>query len=202
MNSLFSMINPLNENIRRVVLSGVIREDMASLFLEQITAMEYVDISKPISVYIDTFGGDVSAALLIYDTIKSCCCPIITIGIGKVMSAGTLILAAGEPGSRFITQNTRTMIHEVSGGAIGTMSEMENSIAETRRLQDIYVGILAKETGNSKKKILTDMAKGDLFMSAQETVDYGLADKIVPTRKQMKTALDKTQKAKKAKKGE
>jgi ATP-dependent Clp protease protease subunit len=184
------MISQLNEQLRRIVLSGTIREDSAAQFLEQITAFEYVDITKPITVYIDTFGGSVDAALLMYDAIKSCACPVVTVGIGKVMSAGVLLLAAGERGTRFITENTRVMLHEVAGGAFGPISEMEVSIAETRRLQEIYLELLAKDTGQSKQKIQKDIVK-DFYMSAAEAVKYGIADKVVPTRKQLKKLIMK-----------
>ena len=179
-----AMISQLNEQMRRIVISGTIREETAALFLEQITAFEYLDISKPISVYIDTFGGCVDAALLMYDTMKSCCMPVVTIGIGKVMSAGTLLLAAGEKGNRFITENCRVMIHQVSGAVMGNMTEMQNSIEETRRLQDIYIEILAKETGVPESKILKDIQSGDFYMDAPAAIEYGLADQLVPMRKE------------------
>ncbi len=89
------MISAMNEQLRRVVVTGSIKEETSSQFLEQITALECIDITKPISLYIDTYGGSLSAALSMYDTLKACCCPIVTIGIGKVMSAGVLLLAAG-----------------------------------------------------------------------------------------------------------
>jgi len=193
------MISQLNEQCRRIVLSGTIREESAAQFLEQITAFEYVDITKPITVYIDTFGGSVDAALLMYDSIKACACPVVTVGIGKVMSAGVLLQAAGEKGSRFITENTRVMMHEVSGGAFGPISEMEVSIAETRRLQAIYIELLAKDTGNSKQQILKDIGQ-DFYMSAAEAVKYGIADKVVPTRKQLRKLTMKSPAKKQTKK--
>lgn len=179
------MINAMNEQLRRVVISGVIKEDTAAQFLEQITALECLDVTRPISVYIDTYGGSLDAALCMYDTIKACCCPIVTVGIGKVMSAGVLLLAAGDRGNRFITENTRVMIHEVSAGAIGPISDMEASLEETRRQQEVYVKLLAKDSGTAKTKLLKDM-KAETFMSAEEAVSYGVADKIVPTRKPIK----------------
>jgi len=172
----------MNEQLRRIVISGTIKEDTAAHFLEQLTALECIDMAKPVSVYIDTYGGSVDGALCMYDAMKACCCPIVTVGIGKVMSAGVLLLAAGDKGNRFITQNTRVMIHEVSGGTFGPISEMENTVLETRRMQDVYVDLLANDTGTSKAKILKDMA-AEMYMSAEEAVKYGIADKMVPTRK-------------------
>ncbi|MHA1675808.1 MAG: ClpP family protease, partial [Candidatus Njordarchaeales archaeon] len=171
----------MNEQLRRIVISGTIREDSAAQFLEQVTALECIDMNKPISIYVDTYGGNLDAAMCMYDTIKACCCPVVTIGIGKVMSAGVLLLAAGDKGNRFITENTRVMVHEISSGTFGAISEMENSVLETRRMQDLYIELLAKDSNTNKTKILKDMEK-ETYMSAQETVNYGIADKLVPTR--------------------
>lgn len=179
---MISDLNMQNLQLRRIVLSGNIREDTASYFLEQITALEVTDMGKPISIYVDTYGGSVDAALCMYDAIKACSCPIVTIGIGKVMSAGVLLLAAGDKGNRFITENTRVMVHEVSGGAFGSISEMETSVQETRRLQETYVDLLVLSTGVKKAKLLKDM-KEETYMSAEEAVNYGLVDRMVPTRK-------------------
>jgi len=197
------MISQMNEQLRRIVISGSIKEDSAAHFLEQVTALECIDMAKPISVYVDTYGGSLDAALCMYDTMRACCCPMVTVGIGKVMSAGVLLLAAGDKGNRFITQNTRVMIHEVSGGAIGPISEMENTVAESRRQQEVYIGLLSSNTGVSKTKILKDM-KVESYMSAEEAVAYGIADKMVPTRKvtrkvttKAKTATKKEKTAKK-----
>jgi len=179
------MISGLNEQLRRIVLSGVLKEENASQFLEQITALECSDIGKPITLYIDTYGGSIDSALLIYDAIKACCCPILTVGIGKVMSAGVLLLAAGDPGNRFITQNTRVMMHEVAGGAIGSISDMEVNVVEMRRMQNLYVDLLSRDCEVPKSKIIKDMEQGDYYMSAEQAVKYGIADKMVPTRKKI-----------------
>jgi len=189
-------ISPLNEHIRRIVLSGTIGEDTAALFLEQMTHLQYCDITKPITIYIDTVGGSVHSGLLMYDTIMTSPCPIRTIGIGKVMSMGTLILSSGDPGDRHVTENTSIMIHQISGRAYGTMSEMDNAIDETRRLQDVYLSILAKHTKKSRADILGDM-QSDYFMSPKEAVAYGLADSIILGKKIRKPRIVK-QKATKA----
>lgn len=185
------MISQMNEQLRRIVLAGFVKEDTATQFLEQITALECTDMSKAISVYIDTYGGNVDSALCMYDAMKSCCCPIVTIGIGKVMSCGVLLLAAGDKGNRYITENTRIMIHEVSGGTFGPISDMENTVAETRRMQDVYISLLSNDTGKTKTKILKDM-QSHKYMSAAEAVKYGIVDKMVPTRKTTKKVVKKT----------
>jgi len=189
----------MSELFRRIIISGSIREDTASQFLEQITALECMDVTKPISVYIDTYGGSLDAAITIYDAMKSCCCPINTIGIGKVMSAGVLLLAAGDKGSRFITDNTRVMIHEVSAGAIGSVSEMEASLEEIRHQQEKYIELLSKNCGAKKDELLEDM-QCETFMSAAEAVKYGIADRIVPIRQHTQKTYPKQKKKVSAKK--
>jgi ATP-dependent Clp protease protease subunit len=193
------MISAPNEQLRRIVLSGSIRESIGAEFLEQITALECADISRPITIYIDTYGGSVDTALLMYDAIKTCCCPIVTVGIGKVMSAGTLLLASGEHGSRFITEHTRVMIHEVSAGTWGSMTEMETAVDEIKRLQEVYVDILSKDTGIGKKQLLQDM-KATRYMTAPEAIKYGIVDKVVPTRNKNKKNIEKVAKKKTTKK--
>ena len=195
-------ISPLNEHIRRIVLSGSIGEDTAALFLEQLTHLQYCDVTKPITIYIDTGGGSVHSGLLMYDAMMMCPCPIQTIGIGKVMSMGALILAAGDPGERYITKNTSIMIHQISGRAYGTMSEMDVAVDETRRLQEVYIDILSKHTGKTKKQLLEDMRE-DNYMTAVKAVDYGLADKVIYGRRvapPKKTTKKKATKKKASKK--
>ena len=171
------MSNSLSE-VRRIIISGSIRETSAYKFLEDITALEHLDNSKLITIYIDTYGGSVDSAMLIYDAMQICVCPIRTIGIGKVMSAGSLILASGNKNNRFITKNTRVMIHQISGGMSGTISDMDIEFKEKCRLQDQYATIMAKHTGHNKKQIIKDLST-DRYMTATEAINYGLADKVL-----------------------
>jgi ATP-dependent Clp protease, protease subunit len=175
-------VSHYNDQIRRIILSGEIREETAAGFLEQMTALERVDMDAPITVYIDTYGGNVRAALAMYDMMRICACPIETVGIGKVMSAGVLLLAAGDKGNRYLTSNCGVMIHQISGGIFGTVSEMETNVKETQYLQELYVSILSKHSGVPKTKILKDM-QIDNYMTAKQAIQYGVADLILPSRK-------------------
>lgn len=175
-------ISQFNDHTRRIVISGAIKEETAAIFLEQISALEHYDVSKPITIYIDTYGGIVDAALSIYDAMSICACPIRTIGIGKIMSAGVLLLSAGDKGNRFITQNARIMMHQVSGGVSGTAKDIDIMAGEIARQQDVFVGILSKHTGKSKNQILLDISR-DKYMAASEALDYGIVDHIVASRK-------------------
>lgn len=189
------MISSLDGQIRRICVSGAICEMSAAMFLEQLTAFEYMDVSKTITIYINSYGGDVHSAMLMFDAIKTCSCPITTIAVGSCMSAATLLFAAGDKGNRYVSEHCRLMIHEVSGGAIGSLSELEASVKEAKYLQDQYLSLLAKETGTSESKIRADIKSGDLYMSAKESIAYGLADAVVPIRKQQqKTAKKKVEK--------
>jgi len=180
-----------NESIRRVVVSGKISEESAAQFLEIMTLLEHSDPSKLITIYVDTYGGSVDSGMLMYDTMSICQSPIRTIGIGKVMSAGSLILASGDPGNRFVTKNTRVMIHQISGGMRGTMSDMDIEMKEMARLHDQYAAIMSKHTGKTKKQILEDLSINN-YMTAAEAVKYGLADKVMSAVTPAKKARKKS----------
>ena len=180
---MIKMVSSFNEQVRRISICGEIDDEIAAHFLEQITSFEMLDRDLPITVYLNTYGGDIYSALLIYDAIKLSSCPIHLIGIGKVMSAGVLLLASGDFGHRYITPNCRVMLHQISGGYCGSMSEMENELSEIRRLQDIYVSILSKETKVAKVKIKKDLDSGvDIYMSANDAKKYGIVDHICSTK--------------------
>ena len=182
------MMSNFDSQCRRICVSGSIGEMAAHMFLEQLSAFEYASVQSPITLYINSYGGDVHAATAMFDAMKTCSCAITTIGLGAVMSAATLLLAAGDKGSRFVSENCRCMIHEVSGGAIGSLSELEGSVKEAKYLQSQYIKLLSKETGTKESKILADIQEGDLYMSAKEAIAYGLADMVVPVRKQSKAS--------------
>jgi ATP-dependent Clp protease protease subunit len=172
----------LGEQIRRIIVAGPIRDETSAYFIDQITAMEYAEVGVPINVYINSPGGQVDSALAMLDAMTCCSCPVKTIGIGQVASAAVLLMAAGERGNRIISPNCRVMIHQVSTGMMGNTAELENEIQEVLRLQEIYNKILSKYCGKSVSKLKIDMVQNK-YMSAHEAIDYGIADKIMPTRK-------------------
>ncbi|MEC7715279.1 MAG: ATP-dependent Clp protease proteolytic subunit, partial [Actinomycetota bacterium] len=107
-------------------------------------------------------------------------CPIITTGIGKVMSAGVLILASGTKGARQIGRNTRVMIHSIVGGTHGDMHSIENEVEEMKWIQERYIDVLASETDMTKRMIKKLLSKKvNIYLDAQQAVDYGIADIIV-----------------------
>ena len=167
------------EYLRRVIVSGDITERSAISFLKQISILEHIDPTKEIVVYIDTYGGNADAAIMMHDAIKICKCPITTIGLGKVMSAGVLILSAGDEGSRFVTPNARIMMHQLSGGSYGTTKDLDVFTNEIKRQQNVFYDLVAFYSKNDKNQLLNNIMH-DRYLSAEEAVEYGLADFVLP----------------------
>lgn len=143
---------------------------------------EIIEKYMPIEMVVSTYGGSALDMFGICDMMRIVKedCPIITTGIGKVMSAGVLILASGTKGARRIGRNTRVMIHSVIGGTHGSMHNLENEIEEIRWIQDRYIETLVSETDMTKRMVkkLLDK-KVNIYLDAEQAVDYGIADIIV-----------------------
>jgi ATP-dependent Clp protease protease subunit len=149
----------------------------------QLLFLEADNPDKDISLYINSPGGSVTAGMAIYDTMQFIRPHVHTIVMGQACSMGSLLAQAGAPGKRFILPNARHMIHQPSGGARGQATDMliqvEEILAMKRNLTDIYVK--HNSAGRTFNELTADMER-DNFMSAQQAVDYGLADKIVENR--------------------
>jgi len=143
---------------------------------------EIIEIIEPIELIINTPGGSADDMFAIYDTMRDVQreVPIHTKGIGKVMSAGVPILAAGAKGHRRIGENCRVMIHAVIGGHVGPMHQLDNEMEEIRNIQTQYINILVRETNMSEPYLRNLMKKNvNVYLSAQEAVDLGIADEII-----------------------
>ena len=139
-------------------------------------------VPVPITFYVSTWGGDALGMFGIYDLMRVIrqTCPIHTFGLGKVMSAGVLLLAAGTKGQRQIGKNTRIMMHSVRAGHIGTIHSLENEMNETRYLQNQHIDALVEETRLTKRKLNNMLNKKvDVYLSAAEAIELGIADIIV-----------------------
>lgn len=140
-------------------------------------------IARPISMMISTHGGvasDMFSIIDIMDMIKKRTCDIETYGIGKVMSAGVPILAAGTPGRRKVGKNCRIMLHNVLAGTGGTIFSMENELEEIKWVQERYIECLASYTKLTKAKIKKLLkTQKDVYISAEEAIKMGIADEIV-----------------------
>ena len=144
---------------------------------------DLIAIARPINMYVSTHGGiasDMFAIIDVMDMIKKNSCDINTYGVGKVMSAGVPILAAGTKGKRRIGKNCRIMLHNVLAGAGGTIFNMENELEEIKWVQDSYIETLASYTKMTKSKIKKMLkTQRDVYISAQEAIELGIADEII-----------------------
>lgn len=143
---------------------------------------EYKKVGRPIEFCISTWGGDALGMFAIYDLMRIVRerCVIETFGIGKVMSAGILLLAAGTKGKRKIGKHARVMLHSVRAGHYGALHSLENEMKETRWIQEQHLDALEQETAITKKQLKRLLNKRvDVYLNAEEAVEYGIADIIV-----------------------
>jgi ATP-dependent Clp protease protease subunit len=136
----------------------------------------------PIKMYISTYGGSADEMFAIFDIMEHCkkSCHIETVGLGKVMSAGTLLLAAGTKGKRKITKNCRVMLHQVSAGTFGPLFNMTTEIDAIQSLQEQYINAMVSCTNLSKRKLKSLLnERVNVYLTAEEAVEYGLADEII-----------------------
>lgn len=163
----------------RIVFLGTGVDDyVANLIIAQLLFLEKEDPDKDIEFYIHSPGGVVSAGLAIYDTMQMIKPDVATFCVGQAASMGAVLLAGGKKGKRFALNNARIMIHQVSGGAQGSLSDMQISLKEADRLMSILVGIIAESTGKAVDDVRKDMDR-DYWLSAEEALEYGLVDKVL-----------------------
>ena len=172
---------------RSIMLQGNLEEESAA---EIITALIVLSSQKdpetnevePIKFYISTYGGAADEMFAIYDVmnyVKRQGVVIETVGLGKVMSAGTLLLAAGTPGHRKLGKHCRVMIHAVAGGSMGELHSIKNELEQMNVLQESYIQAMADETEMSKKQIQNLInRKVNVYLSASEAIEKGLADEV------------------------
>ncbi len=163
---------------RLVFLTGPINDYVANLVVAQFLFLEAENPSKPISFYISSPGGIVTAGMAIYDTMQYIRPKVKTLCIGQAASMGAFLLAAGEPGERTALPNARIMIHQPSGGAQGQATDIEIQAHEILRTRETLNRLFAQHTGQSIEKVEADMDR-DKFMSAEEAKEYGLIDSVV-----------------------
>jgi ATP-dependent Clp protease protease subunit len=147
------------------------------------------DGKKDISIYINSPGGSVTAGLAIYDTMQFLTCDVNTYCIGMAASMGAVLLCAGTKGKRYALPNSDIMIHQVSGGAQGTASDVERTVEFMFKLKKRLIKIIAHHTGKEAETVKTDSDR-DYYMTAEEARNYGLVDEVVKSRKELKTAAD------------
>ena len=163
---------------RIIFLGTAIDDNVANLIIAQLLFLQFDDPKADIHVYINSPGGSVTAGLGIYDTMQFVTCDVSTYCIGQCASMGAVLLTAGAKGKRFCLPNSRVMIHQPLAGSEGTATELEIHAREFLRLKKRLNGILIHHTGRSIDDIERDTDR-DKFLSAEEAVQYGLADRVI-----------------------
>ena len=168
---------------RIIMLDTEVSEHTASLIVAQMLFLESDNPDKDISFYINSPGGSVTAGMAIYDTMQFIKCDVHTIVMGQACSMGSLLATAGAPGKRYILPYARHMIHQPSGGARGQATDIQIQAREIQKMKEYLTNIYVTHNtaGKTYSELSADMER-DFFMSAEESVAYGLADKIISRR--------------------
>jgi ATP-dependent Clp protease protease subunit len=178
---------------RIIMLNSVVEDNMANLVVAQMLFLEADNPDKDISLYINSPGGSVTAGLAIYDTMQFIKPAVSTIVLGQACSMGSFLAQAGAPGKRFVLPESRTMIHRVSSGTPGTRGSVHvqelqfedavRAMGESKRLNERLTQLYVKHnTAGKKYDELFETMKFDTFLSAEQAVAYGLADKVIDKR--------------------
>ena len=176
----------------RIIFIGTgIDDHVANLVIAQLLFLQMEDAKKDIHIYINSPGGSVTAGLAIYDTMQFVTCDVNTYCMGMAASMGAVLLCAGTKGKRFALPNSDIMIHQVSGGAQGTASDVERSVEFMYKLKRRLNRILSQHSGKPVEQVEKD-ADRDYYMSAEEACAYGLVDEVVKSRKELKNPPEKS----------
>ena len=174
---------------RIIFLGTAIDDGVANSVIAQLLFLQMEDGKKDISIYINSPGGSVTAGLAIYDTMQFLTCDVNTYCIGMAASMGAVLLAAGSNGKRYALPNSDIMIHQVSGGAQGTASDVERTVEFMFKLKKRLIKILSHHTGKPEEQVHKDSDR-DYYMTAEEAKNYGLVDVVVKSRRELKVAAD------------
>ncbi len=165
---------------RKIFLWESVTDKSAAEIVEKLLYLDMLDHKKEITFYMSTPGGSISAGMSIYDTMKLIKAPVKVVVTGIAMSMGSILLSAAPKGKRFLFPNARVMIHQplIMGEMSGTAIDMHIQAMELERMRNELNKILADASGQPLDKVAADTDR-DFFMTAQEAIDYGLADAIV-----------------------
>jgi len=174
------------EAISPICLVGEINDEntsavISALVMNKVIA-EKIEEPEPMEFYLNSEGGSAYEMFAIYDVMKSVqdAYPIKTIGIGKIMSAGVLILAAGTKGQRYIGRNSRVMIHNVLSGQQGSITTIQNEFNEVKEIQRMYIAGLVECSNLTERELKKMLSKNqNIYISAEKAIEYGLADHLL-----------------------
>jgi ATP-dependent Clp protease protease subunit len=168
---------------RFVLIFGEITHTLAKATCERLIALSQ-ESNAPISVLVSSPGGHVESGDAIHDMIRFIDAPVTTVGSGWVASAGTHVFLAAEKERRVCLPNTRFMIHQPAGGAGGPATDIEIQAREMLRARDRIASVIARQTGQTKEKVLADMDR-DFWMSPEEAIKYGIVSRVVERHKDL-----------------
>lgn len=166
---------------RIIFLGTPVDDTVANLVCAQLLFLESEDPDKDVHLYINSPGGDITALLAIYDTMKFIRPDCSTFCFGQAASAAAVLLAAGAKGKRFALPNARVLLHQPWGGVGGQASDIELQAKEILRMRDLLNGMIATDTGQPVERVANDTDR-DFIMTAAEAVEYGVVDEVISTR--------------------
>jgi ATP-dependent Clp protease protease subunit len=167
---------------RIIILGSEINTPVANLIVAQLLYLDNQDSERPVNLYVQSPGGEVYAGLAIYDAMQQIAAPISTVAVGRTASFGTVILTAGTHGMRHALPSATIHMHQPLGGAQGQVTDLVIQINEYARLKAYLRDIFVRHTGQDSATIERDHDR-DIFLSAQQAVEYGLIDKVLTGRK-------------------
>lgn len=179
-NPLANEINKRFLEERKIFLWDEVSDESSADIVRKLLYLDMLDHEKEITLYMSTPGGSISAGMAVYDTMKLIKAPVKVVVVGIAMSMGSILLSAAPKGRRFLFPSARVMIHQplIMGEMSGTAVDMHIQAMELERMREELNKILAEASGQPLEKIAADTDR-DFFMTAQEAVDYGLADGII-----------------------
>ncbi len=166
---------------RVIMLGSEVEPQMANLIVAQLLYLDSEDPQKPIQLYINSPGGVIYAGLAIYDTMQAVHAPVATTAVGVTASFGTVLLAGGAKGMRSALPHATIHMHQPHGGGSGQASDLMIQARESQRLKDRLLDIFVAHTGQPRERLIADQDR-DIYLDAPAAVEYGLIDRVLPTR--------------------
>ena len=167
---------------RIVFLGSALDETVANLIIAQLLHLEGEDMDRPVHLYVNSPGGDMTALFAVYDAMQFMGPPVHTVCVGQACSAAAVLLAAGAEGHRSALPNARILIHQPHGGVQGQSSDMEIAVREMVTMRERMIDILTERTGQPRDRIEADIDR-DYILRGEEAVEYGLVDEVIAHRR-------------------
>lgn len=166
---------------RIIWLAGPVNDRMSTFVQAQLMFLDNLE-NRDITLHIDSPGGSVKSGLSIVDVMNYISSDIITINTGMAASMGSILLGAGTKGKRYSLKHSKVMLHQVSSGAYGNIQDMEISMAETKKYNEILFGLLGEYTNKKPEQVMADATR-DKWLTAEEAVEYGIIDGVISSKK-------------------